>query len=118
MTSENRALCSMGKGFRSPARDNPMGGSLKERRSIHGAGFVTENIRREKEPLQIPELNTGFDVPYWYGGQDLTRISQDVYGCYADSREITRRVDAEPERLVPLCFKADVEEPGNYQVEP
>ncbi len=106
-----------GEGLPVSGQGQSHGRELKERRSIHGAGFVTENIRREKEPLQIPELNTGFDVPYWYGGQDLTRISQDVYGCYVDSREITRRVDAEPERLVPLCFKADVEEPGNYQVE-
>ena len=58
-----------GEGLPVSGQGQSHGRELKERRSIHGAGFVTENIRREKEPLQIPELNTGFDVPYWYGGR-------------------------------------------------
>lgn len=83
----------------------------------YSAGFVTENSRGKSELLQIAELNTGFDVPYWYRGQELTQILQDEHGCYVDSLEITQRVDADPGRLVPLCFKADVKEPGNYETE-
>jgi len=82
-----------------------------------GFGFVTEVVRREDERLRIAELNTGFDVPYWYQGEELTRICQDEHGCYVDSGAITRRVDAAPDRLIPLCFKADVDAPGNYKVE-
>lgn len=82
-----------------------------------GFGFVTEGVRRADELLQMAELNTGFDIPYWYQGQELTEILRDEKGCYVDSLAITRKADAAPERLVPLCFKADVEEPGNYEVE-
>lgn len=82
-----------------------------------GFGFVTEGVRREDELLKIPELNAGFDVPYWYQDQELTEILRDEKGCYVDSPAITRRMDASPERLIPLCFKADVREPGNYKVE-
>lgn len=82
-----------------------------------GFGFVTEENRSSEPLLQIAELNAGFDVPYWYQGERLTEILQDERGCYVDSAEITARVEAAPERLVPLIFKADVEEPGNYEVE-
>ncbi len=82
-----------------------------------GFGFVTEKNRRDDSLLQIAELNGGFDVPYWYRGESLTEIRQDQWGCYVDSAEAVARVEAEPERLIPLCFKADVEEPGNYEVE-
>ncbi len=92
-------------------------GERHARRPCEGAaGFVTESVRRVDERLRIPELNAGFDVPYWYQGLELTRVLRDEYGCYVDSRESARRVDADLKRLIPLCFKADVEEPGNYEV--
>lgn len=82
-----------------------------------GFGFVTEENRGTDPLLQIAELNSGFHVPYWYREERLTEILQDGRGCYVDSTEITQRVEAAPERLIPLCFKADVKEPGNYAVE-
>lgn len=106
-----------GKGLSDPGERQSRRREQEDRGNIRCAGFVTESIRGEKELLQIAELNAGFDVPYWYRGLELTRILRDEHGCYVDSGETTRRVDAEPGRLVPLCFKADVEKPGNYQVE-
>lgn len=82
-----------------------------------GFGFVTEKCRREDELLGIAELGTGFDVPYWYCNEEVTRILRDAEGYYVDSRETVRRVDADPSRLIPLCFRVDVREAGNYEVE-
>lgn len=81
-----------------------------------GYGFVTEKNRKEDELLQLPELNTGFDVPYWYRGETVTELLLDEHGCYVDSEAIVRRIEAGAGRLIPLCFKADVEEAGNYEV--
>lgn len=82
-----------------------------------GFGFVTEKHRREDELLGIAELGAGFDIPYWYCDETVTQILQGERGCYVDSLETVRRVDAAADRLIPLCFRADVQEPGNYEVE-
>ncbi|MCM1183278.1 MAG: GDSL-type esterase/lipase family protein [Roseburia sp.] len=81
-----------------------------------GHGFVTERNRREEELLQLAELNTGFDVPYWYRDETVTEILTDEHGCYVDSQAAVRRIAADGGRLIPLCFKADVERQGNYEV--
>lgn len=82
-----------------------------------GHGFVTEKNRQEEELLQLPELNTGFDVPYWYRGEQITEILSDEHGCYVDSRGIIQRIGAKEGRLIPLCYKADVTGAGNYEVQ-
>lgn len=89
-----------------------------------GYGFVTEANRSVQELLQYPELNSGFDVYYWYQDQILTRVEQDEAGCYVDSEKILAAL-AEKEggeypgepRMIPLSFKLDVPEQGNYLVE-
>ncbi len=81
-----------------------------------GYGFVTEQNRREDELLQLAELNTGFDVPYWYRDETVTEILTDEHGCYVDSEAAVRRILADAGRRIPLCFKADVERQGNYRV--
>lgn len=81
-----------------------------------GYGFVTEENRRKDELLQLAELNTGFDVPYWYRDETVTEILSDEHGCYVDSEAAVRRIGAASGRLIPLCFKADVERQGNYEV--
>lgn len=88
-----------------------------------GYGFVTEQNRREQEPLQISELNSGFDTVYWYHDRNLTEIREDAGGCYVDSaaavaaleEQAGERQPGEPRRL-PMIFKADVPRPGNYRV--
>lgn len=70
-----------------------------------GYGFFTEEARRGHELLNIPELNTGFDVWYWDQGKNLTLIKEDTYGCYVDSEE-----------EIPLSFKVKVPSFGNYSV--
>ena len=83
-----------------------------------GNGFVTEEYRQKQELLQLAELNTGFDVlPYWYRGEHVTEILSDEQGCYIDSEAITRRIGADQNRLIPLCYKADVPSTGNYAVQ-
>lgn len=82
-----------------------------------GNGFVTEENRQQEELLQLAELNTGFDVPYWYRGEHVTEILSDEQGCYVDSKAITQRIGADQNRLIPLCYKADVPSTGNYAVE-
>ena len=81
-----------------------------------GFGFVTEENRKLDEMLQLPELNTGFDVPYWYLEENVTDIKSDEFGCYIDSKECVKRIEAAENRLIPLCFKVDVEHLGNYEV--
>lgn len=78
-------------------------------------GFVTEANRRADPMLQIPELNAGFDAFFWYRDRDLTRIAQDASGCYVDSTGILSRL-SENNRRIPLTFKADVPQSGNYKV--
>lgn len=80
-------------------------------------GFVTEENRRKDGLLQLAELNTGFDVPYWYRDETVTEIQWDKNGYYIDSKAAAQRIEADTGRLIPLCFKADVEEQGNYEVE-
>lgn len=79
-------------------------------------GFVTEANRRVDAMLQIPELNGGFDAFPWYRDRDLTRIAQDASGCYVDSPSIRNRLFENRGRRIPLIFKADVPQCGNYKV--
>jgi lysophospholipase L1-like esterase len=71
----------------------------------NGYGFLTEDNCSENELLQIPELNNGFEVWYWYIGHKLIQISQDKTGCFINNAE-----------KLPLSFKANVPAAGNYKV--
>ena len=81
-----------------------------------GFGFITEEGRRNDELLRLSELALGFEVPYWYRDENMSDIKLDEHGCYIDSEEVTKRVEAQAGRLIPLCFMADVEQAGNYEV--
>ena len=70
-----------------------------------GYGFLTEKNRNADEMLKIPEINTAFDVQYWYAGKEITVIEQDENGCYIDSED-----------KLPLSFKVKVPIQGNYNV--
>lgn len=70
-----------------------------------GYGFLTEENCSENELLQIPELNNGFEVWYWYIGHKLLYINQDEYGCYISHSD-----------KLPLSFKANVPSTGNYKI--
>lgn len=85
-------------------------------------GFVTEAERRTQPDLAVYELNNGFRLPYWYVGEDITTVEQDAGSCYVDSDACVQRLwekdGAAPAgaRFVPLCFKADLPQEGNYCV--
>lgn len=88
-----------------------------------GYGFVIEQNRREQELLQISELNSGFDTVYWYQDENITRIENDVDGCYIDSDEAVAALEKKAgeaqegeHRRIPLSFKVDVPRQGNYKV--
>lgn len=70
-----------------------------------GYGFLTEDNCSEHELLQIPELNNGFEVWYWYLGHKLIQINQDKSGCFISHQE-----------KLPLSFKANVPSKGNYKI--
>ncbi|MFA9377069.1 MAG: GDSL-type esterase/lipase family protein [Lachnotalea sp.] len=70
-----------------------------------GYGFLTEQNCSEHELLQIPELNNGFELWYWYIGCKLIQINQDKTGCFIDNSE-----------KLPLSFKANVPHSGNYKI--
>ena len=70
-----------------------------------GYGFVTEENRANNKSLQIAEINSAFDVPFWYQGHKLTSIEQDLFGCFLSNRE-----------NIPLTFKCSVPNRGNYNV--
>ncbi len=78
-----------------------------------GYGFITEPVRDLEKTLKIPELNSGFDILYWYMDSEVTRILEDEDGCYAvgvlDNGSVTSV-------NVPLFFKVDVECEGNYLI--
>lgn len=86
-------------------------------------GFVTEINRQQQELLQISELNSGWEVFYWYREEELTRLESDKYGCYIDSDAMIARLESKngekllgEHRQIPLSFKADVPKQGNYMV--
>jgi len=98
-----------------------------------GYGFVTEENRRKQELLKLPEPNSGFDTFYWYQDEILSCIEEDAYGCFLESErmvtDLKRRETAdssgdarkasfteEEHRRIPLIFKLDVPEQGNYRV--
>jgi len=68
-------------------------------------GFITEKNRNVDEMLKIPEINTAFDVQYWYAGKEITEILEDENGCYIESED-----------KLPLSFKVKVPAQGNYNV--
>ena len=86
-------------------------------------GFVTEHNRREQDELKIPELNSAFDTVYWYQDEDLSETQEDAEGVFLDSDAVIKALTkktGEPEegehRRIPLCFKADMPQQGNYKV--
>lgn len=88
-----------------------------------GYGFITERNRRNQELLQIPELNSGLEIPSWYAEEAITILRQDVEGCFLDScgimQELEKRNGEKVEgeaRKIPLIFKTDVPAQGNYEV--
>lgn len=48
-------------------------------------GFVDEAAHNAQPSLNIFELNSGFNVPYWYASEPITQIQQDENGCFLDS---------------------------------
>ncbi len=75
--------------------------------SDKGYGFLTEANRKQEKRLSIPELNSGFDVYYWFYGMEITKIEKGACGCKAVSPY---------EGVIPCCFKCNVEAEGNYRV--
>ena len=43
-------------------------------------GFVDEAAHNAQPSLNIFELNSGFNVPYWYASEPITQIQQDENG--------------------------------------
>ena len=70
-------------------------------------GFLTEKNRRKQKSLQIAELNSGFDLVYWYRESEITEINADEYGCYIAGNNANQ---------IPLTFITEIPEEGNYQV--
>jgi lysophospholipase L1-like esterase len=87
-----------------------------------GFGWVTEENRMRFEVLQIPELSSGFREMPFFQGQTLTRIKKnevcclDVAEASASSGDLTGEDFPGEKRHIPLTFRADVQEPGNYIV--
>ena len=71
----------------------------------NGFGFVTEQNRNEIEELKIAELNSAFEPWYWLVGEKLTSIEQRTNGCMIVKNE-----------SLPLIFKSNVPQAGNYEV--
>ena len=78
--------------------------------NVH-AGFLVEKNRNANKKLQIPELNSGFDTAVWYRGTEITDIRQGEMGCYAVPAKTVSKLSG-----IPLTFKCDVPEEGNYQI--
>lgn len=90
---------------------------------LQDAGFVTETEWREQPLLQIFELNSGFSLPYWYKEENISLIEEDENGCFINSDKQVAKLwerdgEAQPggRRNIPLYFKAELPEPGNYRV--
>lgn len=86
-------------------------------------GFVVEQNRREQELLKLAELNSGFDTIYWYQDEDLSQIESDEDGCFLDSDRAVKALEEKAgetqpgeHRRIPLSFKLDVPQQGNYKV--
>lgn len=81
----------------------------------NGYGFVTEQNRNHTPGLQIAELNSAFEPYYWLQNQNLTHLSEDESSCFIS--EIDSDMDTSDSwKYLPLIFKADVPESGNYLV--
>lgn len=76
-------------------------------------GFVTEECRRSREELRIPELNAGFDTVYWFQQENLTNICEEETSCYIEKENPF----TENQRRIPLCFKIAVPRQGNYRMQ-
>lgn len=81
-----------------------------------GYGFVTEADFRSNEMLQMPELSSGFVPAYADTIGEVTRIVTDDLGCHVDGRYAACRLGIQERCMIPLCFRADVERSGNYQI--
>ena len=47
---------------------------------------------------------------------EVTRIVTDDLGCHVDGRYAACRFGIQERCMIPLCFRADVERSGNYQI--
>lgn len=81
-----------------------------------GYGFVTEVNCHSDEMLQLPELSSGFVPAYADTVGNVTRIITDDIGCHVDTKYAAGRLGLQEKCLIPLCFRADVERCGNYQI--
>lgn len=85
-------------------------------------GFVDEAAHNAQPELNIFELNSGFNVPYWCASEIITKIQQDENGCFLDSDALVKSLWKKdgavqpPQRFIPLCFKTAVPHAGNYRV--
>ncbi len=78
-----------------------------------GWGFVTEENRREQESLRLPELNSGFEPVWWYQDEEIARLEMGEDGCRNEDGGVRQECGG---RNLPVLFKADVKEEGNYRV--
>lgn len=53
-------------------------------------GFVDEAAHNAQPELNIFELNSGFNVPYWCASEIITKIQQDENGCFLDSDALVK----------------------------
>ena len=81
-----------------------------------GYGFVTEVNCHSDEMLQLPELSSGFVPAYTDMVGKVTRIVTDDIGCHVDGKYAAGRLGIQEKCMIPLCFRADVERCGNYQI--
>ncbi|MBO7401903.1 MAG: rhamnogalacturonan acetylesterase [Lachnospiraceae bacterium] len=83
---------------------------VKKRRDAEpelNCGFVTDENADAEESLRIPEINSGFVKADKCGSRKMIRLKYTPVGV---------KTDYEGDGLIPLLFKADVSEPGNYAV--
>lgn len=74
-----------------------------------GYGFVIEENRNNQELLQIPELNSGFELWYFLNRENLSALKVSTSGIYTQKTKPV--IDNWP---VPLHFKVNLPSEGNY----
>lgn len=93
---------------------------MKGYRSL-GYGFVAECCSSSQNALAIAECNSGFKPVYWCMDEKVTRIEDGEQYCFVDSDRIVHQIWNENScpgevRRIPLVFRVDVKETGNYKV--
>lgn len=79
-----------------------------------GHGFVTGAELRDQPGLLIPEINSGFTLPWWYEGQDISQVAAGTSGAAVCPTREVREADLK-DRALPLWYKADTGS-GRYRV--